>query len=473
MVQSSDPQVHPQFRLRLQELRTAAGLSFRSLGALSHYSHSYLWDLEQGKKNPTPETAIRLDDALGAGGRLATLVSVRPVFAVLPSADSGELGVGDRALQFAPDWRAGVDLATGLWRWNVQRRDILGRVAFTAAAFLAPAMRWLTSPLDEAPVGRGQRLVGRPDVDLIRQVTATFRTLDNSYGGGHTYGPVVRFLDTEVAPLIRDGRYDAGTGGALFSAAAEMTQLAGWAAYDSGLHGVAQRYLIQALRLAVTAADRALGAEILAAMSHQAAYMRAPAEAVDLARAAGRAAADAGIQAICAEAAVLEAHGHAVGGDEAACATALTRADHALDKADRGRDPQWIGYFDEAYLAAKFGHCFAALGRGDLAAQFATRSLDMDDRYVRGRAFNLALLATAHAQAGDLEQAAAVGTDAVRGAEGLQSARAVDYIAQLAQRLAPYAGLPAVAEFAEHAAPVLAGVTVDGSPGPAAPPAAR
>ena len=108
---------------------------------------------------------------------------------------------------------------------------------------------------------------------------------------------------------------------------AETTQLAGWASYDAGMHGLAQRYLIQALRLAAGAGDRALGAEILAAMSHQAAYLHASAEAVDLARAAGRAAAEAGIAAIQAESAVLEAQGHAVGGNEAACSAALSRAE--------------------------------------------------------------------------------------------------------------------------------------------------
>jgi transcriptional regulator with XRE-family HTH domain len=474
MPQLPDIQVHPQFRLRLRELRTAAGLSLRALGARCNYSHSYLWELETGAKQPIASTAARLDDALAADGRLATLVTARPPLPTRLSADSDTVPPdADDGLQFAPNWRTGVDLATGLWRWSVQRRELLGRLTFTAAAFLAPAMRWLVSPLDERPIGHGDRLVGAPDVDLIRQVTATFRTLDNHYGGGHTYGRLVRFLDTEVAPLIHDGRYDAATGATLFSATAEMTQLAGWAAYDLGLHGVAQRYLIQALRLAVTAADRPLGAEILAAMSHQAAYLNAPAEAIDLARASGRAASDAGVAAISAEAAVLEAHGHAVGGDEAACATALGRAERTLDRADRRGDPQWIGYFDEAYLAAKFGHCFAALGRGDLAGRFAARSLEMDDRYVRGRAFNLALLATAHAQAGDLEQAASVGAEAVRGAEGLQSARAVDYIARLADRLAPHAGLPAVQEFAALAAPVLAGVTGGGPLDPAAQPAAR
>ena len=72
-----------------------------------------------------------------------------------------------------------------------------------------------------------------------------------------------------------NGRYDAATGRRLLSAVAETTQLAGWASYDAGMHGLAQRYLIQALRLAAGAGDRALGAEVLAAMSHQAAYLHA------------------------------------------------------------------------------------------------------------------------------------------------------------------------------------------------------
>ncbi|MFI5717803.1 hypothetical protein [Nocardia sp. NPDC051750] len=67
---------------------------------------------------------------------------------------------------------------------------------------------------------------------------------------------------------------------------AELTKLAGWAAYDLAEHGLAQRYLIQALRMARAAGDAALGAEILAAMSHQATYVGRPGDAVDLARAA-------------------------------------------------------------------------------------------------------------------------------------------------------------------------------------------
>lgn len=446
----------PNFGFRLKELREERGLSLRRLGQQVHCSHGYLWDLEAGNKRPSLPVASLLDAALGADGRLSAMVYEVSADSKPPSSikvtydDSVSSG-----LEFAPDWRHSLDIAVDLWRGDMQRRHVLRRAGFSAAAFLAPAMRWLTSPLDEKPFGPGERVVGEPDIEMVRGITGVYRTMDNQFGGGHIRESLVRFLDGDIAQLLR-GRYDTRTGLALLSAAAEATQLAGWATYDMGMHGLAQKYMVQALRLSAAAGDRALGAEILAAMSHQAAYLRADAEAVDLARAAGRAAADAGVAAIQAESAVLEAQGHAVGGDEAACAKALDRAERALDRADRTSDPQWIGYFDESYLAAKFGHCFTALGRGDLAQRFATRSLDMDGRhYARGRQFNLALLAVAHVQAGELEKASLVGVEAVEAAEGLNSARARDYLSDLANRLAPHVGLPDVRVFVERVRPAL------------------
>lgn len=395
-----------------------------------------------------PQTALaELPPSAGEGAlpRLnGTMLDVSPAVSGAPT-----------GLEFAPNWRRGIVVATELWLGDMQRRDVLRRAGFSAAAFVTPAMRWLTSPLDEHPAGEGNRLVGEPDIEMIRRITAVYRTLDNQYGGGHVRDSVVRFLSNEVADLLA-GRYDSRTGAALYAAAAEATQLAGWASYDAGMSGLAQRYMVQALRLAAAAGDHALGAEILAAMSHQAAYMRSAAEAIDLARAAGRAASDAGVAAIQAEAAVLEAQGHAVGNDEKECVKALGRAERALDRADRTSDPHWIGYFDESYLAAKFGHCFAALNRGDLAARFAARSLEMDGRrYARGRQFNLALLAVAHAQSDEPERAAQIGVQAADAAEGLRSARAKDYLAELADRLGRYAGMPDVQAFNERVRPLL------------------
>ncbi len=337
----------------------------------------------------------------------------------------------------------------------MRRREFVRDVGFSAAYFTTPVMRWLVSPLDEEPSGSGEAVIGGPEIAKVRQLTAAFRALDNEFGGGHVRDSIVRFLDGEVTPLLA-GRYDVTTGRALLSAVAEATQLAGWSSYDVGLNGLAQRYMVRALRLAAVAGDRALGAEILAAMSHQAAYLGASAEAVDLARAASKAADDAGVGAIQAESAVLEAQGFAVGGDERSCAQALDRAERTLDRADRTLDPQWISYFDESYLSAKFGHCFAALGRGDLARRFAERSLDMDGRrYARGRQFNLTLLAAAHAQAGDPEEASRIGWEAADAAEGLDSARSRDYLRDLSNRLGKYVGLRPVDDLLDRARQVL------------------
>jgi hypothetical protein len=134
-------------------------------------------------------------------------------------------------------------------------------------------------------VAAGSR-VGQPDIEAIREVTQTFLRLDNLFGGGRARPTVVRYLHDEVTPLLRSGNYTEAVGQELFSAAAELTRLAGWMAYDLEQHGVAQRYLIQALRLAGEADDQALGGEILAGMSHQAVYIGQPDDALDLARAA-------------------------------------------------------------------------------------------------------------------------------------------------------------------------------------------
>ena len=236
----------------------------------------------------------------------------------------------------------------------------------------------------------------------------------------------------------------------LFRAAAELTRLAGWMAYDLEQHGLAQRYLIQALRLAGEAGDHALGGEILAGMSHQAVYVGQPDDALDLARAAQTSADKAGLPALLAESLIMEAQAHAMHKDSAACAGALNAAEHAFARSNADA-PAWLGYFDEAYMAAKFGHCFRELGNGDKAEYYARRSLDMVDGYTRGRTFNVILLANAHLQQRDLDAACAAGDEALDLATGLHSARTIRYMRDLRRRMTPYGKEPAVREFQSRA----------------------
>jgi hypothetical protein len=67
-----------------------------------------------------------------------------------------------------------------------------------------------------------------------------FRKHDNLYGGHQIRPFVVQFLDAEVAPVLR-GASRESLGDNYLSAVAELTQLAGWLAYDALDHGVVFR----------------------------------------------------------------------------------------------------------------------------------------------------------------------------------------------------------------------------------------
>jgi hypothetical protein len=349
-------------------------------------------------------------------------------------------------VSFREPWDTSFASAAEEWVRTVERREFLKGAAYVAASSTTPALQWLVGEPEKIERA-GRRAVALSHVDSLREMTRTLRVLDNRYGGAHARETLIRFLASEVRPLVLEGSYSDAVGRELLSAAAEAVQLAGWMTFDTGLHGMGQRHMAQALRLAGAAGDKTLGAEILCGMSHQASYLKDGATAVDLARAAGKTARSAGLPALLAEAHVMEAHGFACLQLGTACASSLHAAEKALDRADRSDDPIWIGYFDEAYLSAKFGHCFKELRDHRSAQRFAERSLDMDMSYVRGRAFNLALLATAHAQAGEVESACAIGAEARELTRSLNSQRANEYLEALVRELTPYQSSPVVAEF--------------------------
>jgi hypothetical protein len=342
------------------------------------------------------------------------------------------------------------------WECDLERRQFLQDMAYSGAAATTHALRWLGGEAEKVTNSGNGILVGMPHIETIREVTQAFRRIDNRFGGGQARESVMTFLAYDVGPLLREGRYDAATGSALYSAVAEALQLAGWMTHDAGFQGLGQRYMSQALHLAKSAGDAALGAEILAGLSHQASYLKDATTAVDLARAAQRTARKHGLGVLLAEAAVMEAHGHAVAGNGVECARALTLAENSLSSADRRHDPQWIGYFDEAYLSAKFGHCFKELGDGRTARGYALRSLEMDASYLRGKVFNLALLATAHAQVGALDEAVSVGLEAVELVQDMRSVRAIRYLRDLHQEIVAFGETEGTRTFSDAVLPVLA-----------------
>ena len=417
---------------RVVDLAATRGVS----GVRCDHTSVLRWLAGEQPRPPVPDlVAAVLSDALS-----------RPV-------PAGELGMtpgdlpADLGLDLPLGWTDTVSASTALWRADVQRRRFLVNAVFTSAALPASALRWLTSPPAAAPSSAGTRQVGQADIDSIRDLTASYREIDNRLGGGRVRQAVVGYLDHHVSSLLTAGAYREEAGRDLASACGELSQLAGWVAYDSDEHGLAQRYLTQALAYARHGGDHALAAEVLAAQAHQALYLARPGAAVDLARAAQAAATRHGSATLLTECLVMEAHGHAARDDAAACGAALAQAERTFDRAAREDDPAWLSYFDEAYLAARMAQCFRDLGEAGHAARYARRSLDMDRRYVRGRAFNLALLATAHASQDEPEQAVHAGRQALDLTARLHSARSVRYVRDVARRIRHRTSVPAVRDF--------------------------
>ena len=61
---------------------------------------------------------------------------------------------------------------------------------------------------------------------------------------------------TEAAELLRGPFQDDRVARRLFSAVADLAQLAGWMSYDLQLHATAQRYFLLGMHLAKDAGDR-------------------------------------------------------------------------------------------------------------------------------------------------------------------------------------------------------------------------
>ncbi|NYI06987.1 regulator [Allostreptomyces psammosilenae] len=293
----------------------------------------------------------------------------------------------------------------------------------------------------DAPPGR----IGAADVAAVRTVADALRALDAAHGGGHARQAAVRYLESEAEPLLRS-RYDEATGRQLFAAVAELVRLAGWTSFDIGAHGLAQRYLVQALRLSQAGADRLLGAYILVGMSRQAVHLGHGREAVQLARVARQGVAGQAPPRVMALIHAVEARGHGLLGDPRACAAELVRAEHALQRAQPGDEtPPWAAFMDEAQLTDEFAHCHRDLEQYAAAARWAQESLRLRrPEYARSRMFCSAVLATARLGLGEVDEACAIGREAVRAAAALRSVRAADYAREFLRRLAPHRAAPAV-----------------------------
>ncbi|ANY08029.1 regulator [Pseudonocardia sp. HH130630-07] len=405
------------------------------------YTHTYVsrWLNSVTPRDDATREAIR--EALGT--RLGRTVSPDELGFRITLTISPDVG-----LSYPANPEDGVTAVAQLLEGDLSGTSQLVDAGENVAAWNDASLAWLVGSQRALTGSDGAIRIGASDVDRLRAMRHTFDRLDSMFGGVHARAALVQYLRTDLPRLLRsEGR--APIRERLFSAAGELTQLAAWMSYDAGLHGLAQRYFIQALGFADAGRDRLLSASILDAMSHQASFLGRYREAANMARAARLGTQDSAAPILTAHFHIMEARALARTGDAASCDRAMDAAVEHFGQHTPGEGPEWIGYFDDAELAAELGHCHRDLGRPAQAIEHAARALDSaSGDYARSDFFVAMVLADAHLDDGDIEEGCRIAEQAITVGESLDSVRCHTYVSEFRERLAPHRTSSVAREFA-------------------------
>ncbi|MGW4643563.1 helix-turn-helix domain-containing protein [Sphaerisporangium sp. NPDC004334] len=363
---------------------------------------------------------------------------------------------------------ATVEAAGRLWRCDMDpdRRHVLAALPFVPAALGSWLSAWsYGAPVASAAHDGSGPSVGLSDVQRIEEARQAFGEMDHRFGAGLVRPAVVDYLGTMVHPLLR-GRYTEKVGAALMSAAAGLTGMAGWTAFDLHRHGQAQQYFGQALKLAKLGSDPMIGSLILEGMTHQALYLRHSAQAVWLTGAAVEAARRVDAPPwVAAMLLVEEAWATALrtrpgesrdGHGARTVQLKLAEAERVHARGRSDRDPAWATWNDEPELIARAGMCWELLGEHERAADCAELAVrEFAEARPRSAQLNRVNAADAYLSMGEVERAVDMARTAIPAARSLTSVRAVERVRRFSDRLTPYADTVHVKEFRAHLAAEL------------------
>ncbi|WP_405150718.1 hypothetical protein OG589_18545 [Sphaerisporangium sp. NBC_01403] len=361
-----------------------------------------------------------------------------------------------RSLAYVEEVGETLHMLAELGSTDVSRRALLGSVPFVATALMDPQRRWLLWLLEDEQATHLAAVTSGGPAERVYAMIAMFDEMDNRFGGGHVRSSVVHYLSTEVVPMLQRSGTPGRQRGQLFTAAAKLAAMAGWSSYDSAEYGLAERYMVQALRLCAEGGDRVLGGQILAGLSHLATGLGRPDEGIALARSGLVTAKNAGSPLGLMRLHIMAARGHAALNHSLKAAASLKAAEAALDASSGPENESpWVRYLDHHYLDAEAAHCFRDLGDARRAEHLADDSVRANADRRRRQAISQSVLATAHLQQRRLEEAIDAATTALNLLGTVKSERSVQALRDFRMRLEPHGAEPLVRRFERQAQPVL------------------
>ena len=427
-------------KLRMDHDTFAACLS----GALGYRVEAYCLERwERGVVVPPADVCMAADHAaegVPGAARAAPL---------LPAAEPAGTCPGDAAMQDGSQIVLPCRTLDGRIIWvSIDRRTFLSGGLGTAAL---AAIATVPGPGLPGARLRAAAATGMNPIETLRQLRRALIDADNLFGPGGVL-PAVHGQIQVIRQLRADRRgADRKT---LLIMQAQYAEFAGWLHQDARDYQAAGFWLDRALEWSHGAADHEMATYVMARKSQLAGDMQDAASAIDLAAAAGGMARKR--SRLKATAATYGAHGYALDGQRTACLRAIDGAREQADRLDADPESPWATWLDSAYIDVQRGRCLSALGDHAKAATVFQQAIrDLPPAFRRDRGVYLAREALAHAGAREPEQAAEVGMQAAAIAHDTQSGRVIDELARVGTGLAPWAALPAVADFQDALTSVL------------------
>lgn len=458
---------------------TARRIGVRELARRSGYTASFISQLRQGIRQPSPNTGRDLDDTLGAGGKLAAVVP-RPRSAGhaesylgdaagrLPSSDVAEIlsSLPDGELSaaaFSGQGYGQLVRALSNWAMQMKRRDVLAILGAAATAAYASPLLERLNPDETERVALAAAKPGRVDEAIIDHIEAV---LDHCMRQEDVLGPQV-VLETVLAQrhLVRSLLPDAATDvirSRMLSLLANITRFTGWVLFNLNDFTGAGYYYSEARSAAHEADDDAMCSMVLSNWSQLATWCGDPRLGVEHAlgavawgqRAGSRLlvsyGCDVGARAYAAV--VRRSAGGGRNSDHGRCMESLEQAHRELTGAPDGDPGTHLAYFysNGQYLATRT-LCLLDLEKPIPALAMAEQSVSgIDPHFVRNMALIRLVLARAHTQTGDIDAACEQIAEAASLARHNSSPRLAGAVAETREQLSPWHGSPGVAALDER-----------------------
>ena len=329
-------------------------------------------------------------------------------------------------------------------RVNVDRREFL---ALIGPELLLPIYTWRVNPGPWLVYRAHGQQVSQGLVDEIDRLISVRRHMDDEHGGGTLLDMLhsdLRF----VTEMLKHGRYRDDVGKRLYAALAELSRLAGWAAFDSGRHAAAQQYYFAGMRAASAIGDHALAVNIVGFLGIQAystGRLDDSVQLMDVATAESRKT-PAIVQAMTWARA---GRAYAKVGDTSKARNALEVATQFLGRSVDGDTPSWAYWVDETRLKAQIGRALFDLGDfGTAERDLSSAVIECGEKYPRDRATWQGRIAIAQLRTGKLDEACLSGRQTVDLlADHVDSDRGVGFLRMFKDELAPYSSASAANEF--------------------------